>query len=161
MMQKNQNRPVENNDDQMNAWQQRFAHKLEMVRTATRDRFEHAAQQTLSPVFKEFADFTTRHHVRATAPLCKPGIRTYKFTMTENTYLLITFRHVGLQCEAQCECLAPGHNKLPAQTETTDISDMTTAWCRRLFEDALDRLLDTVTDVMGEGVTQELEAVPA
>lgn len=138
--------------DIMTNWQKRFAKKLETVRTATRDRFEEMADDTLESIYKEFAEFTTRLHVRATAPLSNPGIRTFKFTMTENSYLLMTFRHAGLQCESQSEFFVPGHTKFPPTTEVVELCDFNHDWCQNMFEQSLDRFLDMFTDSMGEMV---------
>ncbi len=145
----------------MNEWQDRFAQKLETVRSVTRDWFEVTADAALTPVYKAFSDFTNKHHVRATAPLKKAGIRTFKFTMTENTYVLITFRHTGLQCESQTEVFVPGRAKLPAGFETTELCEFDNSWCRRIFEQALDRFLDTLTGSLGECGDVIAEAVPA
>ena len=145
----------------MDEWQDRFAQKLETVRSVTRDRFEETADATLTPIYKEFGDFTSRHHLRATAPLNKQGIRTFKFAMTENTYVLMTFRHAGLQCESQMEVFVPGRPKLPASSETTELCAFDDSWCRRMFEQALDRFLDTLSASLGEGADVTAVAVPA
>jgi hypothetical protein len=137
-------------DDIMTNWQKLFTKKLEPVRSATRDRFEEMAEDALDPIYKEFAEFTTRLHVRATAPLSNPGIRTYKFTMTENSYLLMSFRHTGLQCESQTEIFVPGHSKLPPTTEIVELCEFKKDWCQAVFELSLDRFLDLFTDSMGD-----------
>ncbi len=143
----------------MTNWQKRFAKKLETVRSATRDRFEEMADDTLDPIYKEFAEFTTRLHVRATAPLSNPGIRSFKFTMTENSYLLMTFRQVGLQCESQSELFVPGHTKLPPTTEVVELGDFNSDWCQNMFEQSLDRFLDMFTDSMGEFVGELVDSI--
>ena len=56
----------------MTNWQKRFAKKLETVRTATRDRFEEMADDTLDPIYKGFAEFkaeidTINHQLRVAA----------------------------------------------------------------------------------------------
>lgn len=144
----------------MTNWQKQFSQKIESVRTATRDLFERKAEGGLDPIFKEFAEFTTRLHVRATSPLHKAGIRTYKFTMTENTYVLMSFRHVGLQCEAQAEFFIPAHTKLAPSAEFTELSEFTRDWCRKFFEQTLDRFLDTYTETIGDLKPQLVEAGP-
>lgn len=142
----------------MTNWQKRFAQKLDSVRSATRNRFEQTAETILDPTYKEFADFTTRLHVRATAPLHNAGIRTYKFTMTENSYVLITFRHAGLQCEFQAELFVPGQGKVPAEAEVIDLCDCNREWCQKMFEQTLDRFLDTFTETMGDLVGELIES---
>lgn len=135
----------------MNDWQSRFTQKLETVRTATRGRFETIADETLTPIFDEFSNFARKHQFRATAPLGKTGIRTYKFALTENAYVLMTFRHNGFkQCDAETAFSVPGSDKLPSLTKTAGLAEFDAAWCRQIFEQALDHFLDAVTESLGE-----------
>lgn len=146
----------------MNEWQNRFTLKLETVRTATRDRFETIADETLTPIFDEFSNFARKHQFRATAPLGKTGIRTYKFALTENAYVLMTFRHAGFkQCDAETEFFVPGCDKLPSITKTAGLSEFDARWCRQIFEQALDRFLDSVTESLGELTDASTATLPA
>jgi hypothetical protein len=146
----------------MNEWQERFVQKLETARSAACDRFEQMADETLAPTFEEFSAFTREHYIRATAPLTKPGIRTYKFAITENAYLLMTFRHVGFeQCDAQAEFFVPGRTALPSTSETVGLSEFDAQSCRRAFQQALDHFLEATIDSMGKPKEAVTEAVPA
>ncbi len=146
----------------MNEWQHRFTQKLEIVRTATRDRFETIADSTLTPIFDEFSNFARKHQFRATAPLGKTGIRTYKFALTENAYVLMSFRHTAFkQCDAETEFFVPGCDKLSSITKTAGLSEFDARWCRQIFEQALDRFLDSVTESLGELTSASPAALPA
>ncbi len=137
----------------MNEWQKRFAQKLETVQSAARDRFEQKADETLTPVFKEFGEFVRQYVVQATTPLTDFGIRTYRFAMSEDIYLLMTFRHMGFeQCEAQVEFFLPGNHSLPPTRETVTLSDVNASWCRNIFQQALDQFLDSLLGAMGGSV---------
>jgi len=134
----------------MNDWQKRFAQKLETVQSVARDRFEQKADETLTPIFKEFGEFVRQYVVQATTPLTDYGIRTYRFAMSEDAYLLMTFRHMGFeQCEAQVEYFLPGSNNIPPTRETVTFSDVNASWCRVIFERSLDQFLDTLLNSMG------------
>ena len=134
----------------MNDWQKRFAQKLETVQSVARDRFEQRADETLTPIFKDFGEFVRQYVVQATTPLTDYGIRTYRFAMSEDAYLLMTFRHMGFeQCEAQVEYFLPGSNNIPPTRETVTFSDVNATWCRGIFERALDQFLDTLLNSMG------------
>ena len=144
----------------MNDWQRRFAEKLETVQSVARDRFEQRAQDTLTPVYKQFADFIRQYVVQADTPLTDLGIRTFRFAMSEDVYLLMTFRHTGFeQCDAQAELFLPGKSPPPPTRETVSLSDVNVPWCRSVFEQTLDQFLDTLIDAMG-GV-QEMAVVEA
>ncbi|MGD2111202.1 MAG: hypothetical protein PVI86_17635 [Phycisphaerae bacterium] len=134
----------------MNDWQKRFARKLETVQSAARDQFEEKADALLTPIFKEFAEFVRQYVVQATTPLTDFGIRTFRFAMSEDVYLLMTFRHMGFeQCEGQVEYFLPGSHSIPETRETVTLSEVNANWCRRIFEKALDQFLDTLIDSMG------------
>ena len=149
---KPRNRQREENS--MNDWQKRFAEKLETVQSVARDRFEQRAQDTLTPVYKQFAEFIRQYVVQADIPLAELGIRTFRFGMSEDIYLLITFRHTGFeQCDAQAELFLAGKSAPPPTRETVSLSDVNASWCRNVFEHALDQFLDTLIDAMG-GVTE-------
>ena len=132
----------------MNEWQQRFAHKLETVQSVARDRFEQKADEILTPIFKEYGGFVRQFVVQATTPLTDFGIRTYRFAMSEDVYLLMTFQHHGFeQCEAKVEYFMPG-NPLSPSHHTVGLAEMNAHWCRSIFEKALDQFLDTLIDTM-------------
>ena len=134
----------------MNDWQKRFAQKLETVQSVARDRFEQKADETLTPTFKEFGEFVRQYVVQATTPLTDFGIRTFRFAMSEDAYLLMTFRHMGFeQCEVQVEYFLPGGNSVPTKREAVTFGEASTSWCRGVFERALDQFLDTLLNTMG------------
>jgi hypothetical protein len=146
----------------MNEWQKRFAQKLETVQSVARDRFEQRADDTLTPIFKEFAEFIRQYVVQATTPLTDFGIRTYRFAMSEDIYLLMTFRHMGFeQCEAQVEYFLPGSQSLPPTRETVTLSDVNASWCRNIFQQALDQFLDTLLGAMGGTVDSAMAGAAA
>ena len=57
----------------MNAWQKRFAEKMEVVREVSRDRFSGLAQKALGPIFEEFKGFTYEQGIKPSAPVAKTG----------------------------------------------------------------------------------------
>ncbi len=143
----------------MNKWQERFSQKVEVIRNTSRDRFEEMALDQMVPVFDEFSEFAKMQSLQVTSPLAKNGIRTFKFGITENAYLLMTFRLAGLEaCEANTEFCVPNHEKLPAHREVAAFRDLNAPWTRKFFEKALDRFLDAYLESLGDnaGVAAEL-----
>lgn len=133
----------------MNKWQERFSQKLGRVRNAARDQFEQAIEGSVTPVFEEFREFTTQQGFCATAPVSKTGIRTFKFAMTENAYVLVTFRVAGFEhCETQSELFVPGKEKEASTPTHVELNDMDVGWTRRIFERTLDRFVDAFVNSM-------------
>lgn len=143
----------------MNKWQERFAQKVEVIRGASRERFEQCALASVVPTFEQLSEFIKMQGLHATSPLAKSGIRTFKFSVTENAYLLMTFRLSGLDaCEAHTEFFIPNHQKLDATRCVVPFSDLNPEWSTTFFEHALDRFLDAYLESMGDeaGSTAEL-----
>ncbi len=147
----------------MNDWQKRFSQKVETVRNASSERFEVLANRELTLAFKEFQQFTAQQGLTASAPLTKPGIRTFKFAMTENAYVLLTFKLKGLESfELLSEFVIPSRGKLPPINQTVDLAEVTDVWTRRAFEQALDHFVDAFVDSMdGQSSGSEKQPVPA
>lgn len=134
----------------MNDWQQKFLGKVDVLRGASRDQFEQSSEQIISHIFEEFREFTSQQSLSATAPIFKPGIRSFKFSLTENTYLIITFRLAGFDhCEAQSEFLVPGHQKIASTPAHIELPNLDAAWVRTIFEQSLDRFIDSYVQSLG------------
>jgi len=131
----------------MNAWQERFAKKVETVRLASIDRFEHVAKDVINDVFAEFQEFMAQQGVHTSAPMSKKGLRTLKFSISENTYVLLTFRMAGIEhCDAQCEFFVPGHEKISPISERIELGSADPKAIRRVFEESLDGLMDAYVE---------------
>lgn len=145
----------------MNDWQKRFSQKVELVRGTARQQFEELCERIISPTFEEYRSFTTAQGFCATAPVKKADVRAFKFAMTENTYLLMTFRLAGFEhCELQSDLFIPGEDKHACTPVHVELSDLDVGWTRRMFEHALDAFVDrfvgslskreeTLVDVIG------------
>lgn len=134
----------------MNDWKKRFSKKLETVHNASSEQFEQLADRTLTPVFDDLQKFTAEQGIQAAAPLANPGIRTFKFALTENAYVLMTFRLSGLEhSELISEFVIPSRGKLPPINEHVELAEVNEAWARRAFEQALDHFVDAFVGSMG------------
>lgn len=143
----------------MNTWQEQFSKKVEVIRIASRDRFEEIALEIILPIFEDYSEFTRTRGLQATSPLPTSGMRTFKFAITENAYVLMTFRLSGLEsCEAHAEFLVPNHEKVDALREVARYRDVEAKWTMKFFEKALDRFMDTYLESLGEkaGIAGEL-----
>ncbi len=135
----------------MNDWQKNFLDKVDVLRGASRDQFEQSSEQIVEQIFEEFKEFTSQQSMCATAPIIKPGIRTFKFSLTENTYLMITFRLAGFDhCEAQSEFFVPGHQKITSTPAQVELPNLDANWVRTIFEQSLDRFVDSYVQSLGK-----------
>lgn len=146
----------------MNKWQERFSQKIEVIRIASRDRFEQAAIDNLLPVFEEFSEFTRTRGLLAMAPAPTSGMRTFRFTITENAYVLTTFRLSGLDsCEAKAEFFVPNDKKPENLHDQVDFRDLNPEWTRQFFEKVLDRFVDAYLESLSNNPSAKRELVTA
>lgn len=146
----------------MNKWQERFSQKVEVIRIASRDRFEQIVLENVLPIFEEFSEFTRTRGLKATSPLPTSGMRTLKFSITENAYVLMTFRLSGLEaCEAQAEFIVPNHKKEDVLQTVAAFRDVQPKWTRQFFEKALDRFMDSYLESLGDKVDNKGELITA
>jgi hypothetical protein len=126
----------------MGDWQQSFLGKLESAKKQWLHRFEDAAQEHIEPAFSEFDEFTTSHGFTVSAPGCEAGTRLFKFGLTENGYLLLTFRLRGLDVvEANVEVFVPGPEHVAPVCTRKNLADVSRQWAREQFEQSLDRFI--------------------
>ncbi len=132
----------------MTEWQTEFARKLKTVRKTASDHFERVADQTITPTYEEFRKFTAQQELESTAPLSKRGVRTFRFALSENAYVLLAFHLDGVQhCKFLGEFCVPNLGKLPPASERLVLGDEPQV--RRVFEHALDRFLDALVEALG------------
>ena len=138
----------------MNDWQRSFLGKLESAKKHWQQRFEDSANEHLEPVFERFAEFTRGNGFSVSAPDCEPGTRLFKFGLTENGYVLLTFRMRGLDgVSFTAEYFVPGPQNVESTQAETQVADAPDTWFQKLFERSLDRFVVA----FGEA-SEELEA---
>jgi len=146
----------------MNQWQERFAQKVELVRNASLDQFEGVAERVIIAAYKQYQQFTTQQGLQSTAPLAKGGIRTFKFSITENAYVLMTIRLAGIgQCETFCEFSIPNHAQIEPTSKRTELGEVDPAWVAARFEATLDRFIEAYVESLGTGTKKKRELIGA
>ena len=146
----------------MNDWQKRFSQKVDLVRGTARQQFEDHGSQIIAPMFEEYRTFTSAQGFCATAPVKRDGVRAFKFAITENSYLLMTFRLAGFEhCELQVDHFIPGDQKHACTPIHVELADLDIGWTRRMFEQALDQFLDRLVESLAHPDETPAEAVGA
>lgn len=135
----------------MNDWRKRFAEKMEFVREVALARFDEFASKTLGPLYEEFSAFTGEHGVKAANPLANGEARTYRFSVAENAYVLLTFRSAGVErCELLSEFSVPNREKPAPVKSSVNLLDADDVWARRAFEESLERFAEAVAEAFAE-----------
>jgi hypothetical protein len=123
----------------MNDWQSLFLQKLAAAKKQWLHRFQKFAADCLEPLFEEFERFASAQGFSVQASPCEPGTRLYKFGLTENGYLLLTFHMRGLHVvAARTEVFVPGQETAKPEDRQRELSDIDELWARQCFESALD-----------------------
>jgi len=146
----------------MHDWQRTFVQKLEAARKQWLHRFERFALDYLDPAYQEFAEFTGSHGFQVLTPPCEPGTRLYKFGLTENGYLLITFRLRGLEEVEVCnEVFLPGVGALDTIRQHAALCDAGSEWVARQFQEGLDLFITEFGEAGAAEADQAAELVTA
>ncbi len=146
----------------MNKWQERFSQKVAVIRIASRDRFEQIVIDKVLPVYEEFSEFTKTRGLQPIAPAPTSGMRTFKFAITENSYVLLTLRLSGLEsCEANAEFFIPSDKKPAILRDHVKLQDLHPNWTRQFFEKALDQFVDAYLEAIGTKKSGKRELVTA
>ncbi len=145
----------------MSAWKERFARKMETVRSTFNDWFERQMVDAFEPILDDFGDFTHQHGFSTTTPQHRPGFRTYKFALSENAYLLTTLSMEGVdRCGFRAEFAVPRAN-VPDLRESADLGDVHAHWFQSCLEAAFDRFADAFSDASCKILTEQAELVEA
>lgn len=146
----------------MNEWQQKFVQRLESAKKQWLQRFEQFASSVLEPAFARFDEFSTHLGFRVNSPACEQGTRLYKFALSENGYVLVSFRLRGLQeAEVSCEPYVPGIGRSEPHQAHIDLCDADSTWVEQQFQAGLDRFVAAFGAAGSKESTREREAVPA
>ena len=146
----------------MNEWQRAFLQKLETAKKQWLHRFEQFAADFLEPTFEHFSEFTGSHGFSVMTPPCEPGNRLYKFSLTENGYVLLTFRMLGLEeVEARSDIFLPGVGSLEPVTNHANLCDAGPAWLEQQFQGGLERFIIAFGEAGSSSANLGIELVTA
>lgn len=127
--------------DMNSRWQNGFLKRLEELRGDWVKNFEGAISASVEPAFEEVSAFVSKHGFRGVAPLRQSDRRSFKFELAENAYVLVTFRHEGIDdLLATCEYFVPGAQPGCYETRVA-CADVNREWAVLQFQDALDALV--------------------
>ncbi len=129
----------------MDAWKQSFVSKLDDARSHWSQHFDNLLESVVAPAFDEFGVFLQNHEFSSSQPMKEPGRRSFKFELSENTYVLLMFRSTGLgSFELRSECFVPGRDSQNDQSDHR-VSDLDDGWARGQFQAALDAFVELLS----------------
>lgn len=144
----------------MNDWEQTFLRKLEEGKRLWQCKFEQFATDCVKPVFEQMQSFTAGQGISAVSPETEDGSRRYKFGLTENGYLLITFRLHGFEeIEIAQEIVVPGAGSPISTTKRSRLADATEAWVEQHFQAGLSRFITRFVEASDPSECEAAELV--
>jgi len=131
----------------MDKWKQGFAEKIEALQDQWRRQFDVLVEETLEPVFSEFDEFVRPWDFQASIPQAQSPVRTFKFTLAEDAYVLVFFRSKGVDT-VQClyEYAIPGQGTSKSRRSDTVVRNVSREWAKDCFQTALDDFVAKLTE---------------
>ena len=136
----------------MHEWKKSFADQMGKLRTHWEVSFEQFADETLRSVFDEFADFVSRYDFQASVPREQAGMRSFKFALGEDNYVLMTFKPAKAgEFTVESELFCPGQGRLEPIQDFVAAGVADREWVEGCFQKALDRLVARLAHRVGTG----------
>jgi hypothetical protein len=141
----------------MDKWQQDFSSKLNCLREGWSEQFEDIACDLLDPIFTGISEFVRRCDMQpATFPEQK-GMRSYKFGLCEDAYVMLYFRPKGVdQIECDYECFLPRAGKVSGVKSSASARSAERPWAEGCFRMALDDLVSRFSEARKHAHDAEL-----
>lgn len=140
----------------MSDWQKSFTKRMDGLRDQWARRFEVLAAETLDPAFEELADFLKTQGFESAAPQKQKGLRSFKFALSEDGYVLVTFRNVGLDAvEGEYEYCLPRQGMSECVRAARSNAGLNAEWVNRCFQQALDAFVERFAQCERSADTRE------
>ncbi len=141
----------------MDKWHQDFSSKLNALRESWSGQFEGIAVDLLDPIFTATCEFVRRCDMQASTTPEQKGIRTYKFGLCEDAYVMLYFRPKGVdQIECDYECFLPRAGKVSGVKSSASARSAERAWAEGCFRMALDDLVSRFSEARRHAHDAEL-----
>jgi len=141
----------------MDKWQQEFSSRVSVLRDHWAQQFEHWASDQLAMVFKDYSDFAARCELHANSAKDQKGVRSFKFALTEDAYVLISFRSTGVESiEFDYECWLPSQGRVAGVKSNVTAHHAERHWIDSCFRLALDDLVNKFSNLAGVHHAEEM-----
>jgi hypothetical protein len=123
----------------MDEWQRDFASRIGALQEQWAARFTTLIESTAEPVSREFAEFLKPWNFRISAPRAESMLRSFKFELAEDAYVLIFFRGKGIDAvECEYESSVPGTGSAHGERTERPGREADREWVESCFQRALD-----------------------
>jgi len=142
---------------QMDNWKQTFLDKLTQAQSQWLTRFDEALDTHFVPIFEEYRQFLADNGFRLSMPMREPGRRSFKFELSENAYLLMILRAIGVgELELRCDSFVPGCD--PAHSRSVGlVSQVTQEWVTERLRGALETFVELLSQASPPNVSEPVE----
>ncbi len=131
----------------MNDWEKDFSKRMESLHAQSATCLERFLQEDLEAAFASFTNFLSQWKFQTSTPQTQAGRRAFKFALTEDAYVIVTFRLDGLDLvECESECSLPMVGRVPGTRVTTSLRKVDRQWGESCFQKALDALLAKLSE---------------
>ncbi len=126
----------------MNDWEREFSRKMESLRELSTDSLERFMQADLQTAFEGVTNFLSQWKFQTSTPQTQPGRRSFKFALTEDAYVLVTFRLEGIDSlECEWEYGIPVVGRIAGLRCSSSLRKVDRQWGDSCLQKALDGFL--------------------
>lgn len=126
----------------MTEWEKEFSKKMESLHEQSTTSLERFLQEDLQTAYTALSSFLSQWKFQASTPQVQAGRRSFKFALTEDAYVIVTFRLEGvdsLECESEYGLPATG--RVSGTRHNSSLRKVDRQWGEACFQKALDGLL--------------------
>lgn len=122
----------------MDRWQEQFAQQMNALCSQSSTWFARLAEDLLEPAVQLMTGFLDRWHYQVTTPACEETRRAYRFSLSEDGYVLLWFRLEGFDTlECDYEYSLPGIGRVQGTRTTCSLRGADAEWVEARFQNAL------------------------
>jgi len=126
----------------MTDWEKEFAKKMELLHEQSTTCLEQFLQEDLQNAFDAMSAFLAQWKFHTSTPQTQAGRRSFKFGLTEDAYVIVTFRLEGVDLlECETEYGLPAVGRVNGTRSTSSLRKADQQWGESCFQKALDGLL--------------------
>lgn len=140
----------------MTEWEKEFTRKMESLHEQSTTCLERFLQEDLQGAYSALSSFVAQWRFQTSTPQAQAGRRSFKFALTEEAYVIVTFRMENLDT-AVCEWEygLPAVGRVSGTRCSSSLRKVDRQWGETCFQKALDGLLAKMTELDARKKTRE------
>jgi hypothetical protein len=131
----------------MNEWEKEFAKKMDSLHEQSSSCLNRFLQDDLQAAYEGMGTFLGQWKYQTSVPQTQAGRRSFKFALTEDAYVLVTFRLDGIDTlECESEYGLPGVGRSPGSRWASSLRRADRVWGENCFQKALDGFITKLAE---------------